>query len=222
MKILLISSTHLEIASLLSQLNIPSNPASQFDAVYKDLSLYFCVCGVGIAQFGIQLGGINVAAYELVLNIGIAGSFSPRFPIGSIVNVVEDQFADFGVSTPNGFIPMEELLEDCKNSFKNNSTSSYAAINQLEKAVGITVNTIHGEQLGIDKVKLRLNPDVETMEGAVFFLRLLKVPIPYFQLRSISNVVEPRNKDNWNIPLATTVLGRKVIHLLDEISTSAS
>jgi len=54
---------------------------------------------------------------------------------------------------------------------------------------------------------------VESMEGAAFLFACLKKGIPCFQLRSISNYIEPRNLNNWNIPHAIGFLNKG----LDEI-----
>ncbi len=56
------------------------------------------------------------------------------------------------------------------------------------------------------------------MEGATFFYICTGEKIPFLALRSISNRVEPRNKKNWNIPLALDNLSEKlkeIILLLD-------
>jgi futalosine hydrolase len=40
------------------------------------------------------------------------------------------------------------------------------------------------------------------MEGAAFHFVCLREEIPFMQIRVVSNYVEPRNKNSWNIPLA--------------------
>jgi len=61
------------------------------------------------------------------------------------------------------------------------------------------------------------NPQVESMEGAAFFYACLLEGITCSQIRTISNKVEKRNKDNWNIPLAVKNLcatGLQIINTL--------
>ena len=67
---------------------------------------------------------------------------------------------------------------------------------------GITVNTVHGNEKSIENIIERFSPDVESMEGAAFFYSCMMKNVSCIQIRVISNIVERRNKDNWNIPLA--------------------
>ena len=42
----------------------------------------------------------------------------------------------------------------------------------LNHVKAITVNTVHGNEDSISKIINRLNPDIETMEGAAIFIVL--------------------------------------------------
>jgi futalosine hydrolase len=68
---------------------------------------------------------------------------------------------------------------------------------------GITVNKAHGSEDSIKKIKNEYGLGLlESMEGAAFFYVANKLRIPCIQVRTISNLVERRNTENWNIPLA--------------------
>jgi futalosine hydrolase len=54
------------------------------------------------------------------------------------------------------------------------------------------------------------------MEGAAFFYACARVELASIQLRAISNWVEPRNRDAWNIPLAISNLNQSLAQLLSE------
>jgi len=41
--------------------------------------------------------------------------------------------------------------------------------------------------------------------------------INFLQIRSISNYVEPRNKDNWDLPLAISNLNNTLIELITSL-----
>jgi futalosine hydrolase len=84
----------------------------------------------------------------------------------------------------------------------------------LRKVKGITVNTVHGTQQSINDIKKRLNPITESMEGAAVLYCSEKEGIPCLQVRSISNYVEPRNKDSWKIGLAIKNLNEWAIGFL--------
>jgi futalosine hydrolase len=55
------------------------------------------------------------------------------------------------------------------------------------------------------------------MEGAAFMFACDQERIPYLQVRAVSNLVEKRNRDRWNIPLAIENLNKKIIEFLDSI-----
>jgi futalosine hydrolase len=59
----------------------------------------------------------------------------------------------------------------------------------------------------------RLQPDIESMEGAAFFASCMVHRVPCLQLRAVSNRVEPRNREAWNIPLALNRLQESLARL---------
>ena len=60
----------------------------------------------------------------------------------------------------------------------------------------------------------KYHPDIETMEGAAFFYVCSREKIPFMALRAVSNIVEPRDREKWNIELALANLSVK----LNEVS----
>jgi len=55
---------------------------------------------------------------------------------------------------------------------------------------------------------------VESMEGAAFFYACLMAEVPFLEIRSISNFVEPRNRDAWDLPLAIGNLNQVLAEIL--------
>ena len=86
--------------------------------------------------------------------------------------------------------------------FKNNFISKNKLISQLKDVKGITVNTIHGNDISISKVIELYDPTIESMEGASFFAACDNNINNYLQIRAISNYVEKRDKSKWQMPLA--------------------
>src|ERR1035437_4945353 len=84
----------------------------------------------------------------------------------------------------------------------------------LKPVRAITVNTATGSETSRVKLLKKFNPDIETMEGATFFYICSRENIPFLALRAVSNKVEPRNKNNWNIALALNNLSEKLIDVL--------
>ena len=101
--------------------------------------------------------------------------------------------------------------------FYPNHDKKLPGISTLREVSGITVNTVHGNEKSISGIIERLNPDIETMEGAAFFYVCEKEKQPCIQLRGISNYVEKRNREAWNIPLALKNLTATVKELIHEL-----
>jgi futalosine hydrolase len=156
--------------------------------------------------------------YKLVINAGIAGSFNDEISVGSTVMVTSDCFADLGVMDNGSFRTIfDEKFQD-PNAFPFHNgkllcTFDSPFTTNLLKATGITVNTVTGNIETIKFFKDRYQPDIETMEGAAIAYTCLMENVPYIQIRSVSNKVEPRNKKNWNISLAIKNLTSTLIDI---------
>jgi futalosine hydrolase len=161
-------------------------------------------------------GKIIDDTFDAAFNVGICGSFNKYLEIGTVVNVYEDVFSELGAENGADFLSMDELALTATTKITN---FKYGAINQilelLPKVNGITVNTVHGNEENINKVFDKFHPMVESMEGAAFMFVCENENIPYAQIRSVSNFVELRNKDKWNIPLAIDNLNKKLIEIID-------
>ncbi len=153
----------------------------------------------------------------LVINAGIAGSFRDIFSPGEVVVPVSDCFADAGIETPDGFQTWFEAGLEDPDKFPFRDGKIYAenefvtlATKGLKPVRAITVNTATGSNQTIKKLAGKFNPDIETMEGAAFFYICSQEKVPFLALRSVSNKVEPRDKNKWNIPLAIDNLSEKL------------
>lgn len=147
--------------------------------------------------------------YDLVINMGVAGSFSDDLKIGDVVEVVEDAFSELGYEDAEGFTAFTEF--HLKNTFTKQAKT------QLPKASSITVNTVHGNEESIESITERLQPDIESMEGAAVFQVCEEFDVPCMQIRAISNRVEQRDKNNWKIPLAIHNLNKVVEKIISTL-----
>jgi futalosine hydrolase len=180
--------------------------------------------GLGLVATAYNLTRILRRRYDFVVNIGVAGSFEPSPTIGEVLVVSSETFGDFGVSSPSGFSTCfeEGLLSPDVFPFAGGMLFSEkareAADTLLLRCVrGLTVNTVSGELTGIDALRKKFTPDVETMEGAAFFFVCLCENVPFVEIRSISNVVGPRDKGDWNIQKAIEKLSNKVNYYIDDL-----
>ncbi|MNK38109.1 Futalosine hydrolase [compost metagenome] len=191
MKLLLVAATQAEIAPTLSHYNLGSGPfieTEKFDVL---------ITGVGMVATAFALGQKLNSKYSLVLNVGIAGSFDRNIELGELVNITQDILAELGAEEHENFITLPQL------GFGQNSFSSTAKTDLTLKTVkGITVNKVHGNAQSIEKTIALYHPQTESMEGAAIFYACSKLNIPILQVRSISNYVEPRDRESWKIGLA--------------------
>ena len=169
----------------------------------KISDLPILITGVGMVNTAINLTKeLSNNNYDLVINMGVAGCFSDEIKIGEVVEVVEDCFSEIGFENGESFSEFSDF--DIKIKYKVEGKTS------LRKVKGVTVNTVHGIENSIHKIVERLHPDIESMEGAAVFKVCEEMKIPCIQLRSISNKVEKRNKENWNLDLAISNLNIEV------------
>ena len=97
------------------------------------------VTGVGMVNTTFFLTkSLSEKPYDLVINIGVAGSFNSAVKIGDIVEVIEDNFSEIGFENGNSFSEFTNFR--IENSFKVDEKTN------LNKAKGITVNTVHGNK----------------------------------------------------------------------------
>ena len=166
------------------------------------------ISGVGILETTYNLTKrLCYNKYDLAINMGVAGSFNENIKIGDVVEVFEDHISEIGYESSNQFHTFKKF--NIKTKF------SVSGKTNLIKARGITVNKVHGNKSSIEKIKKRLNPDIESMEGAAFFKVCQDFNTPSMQIRAISNVVEERNKSNWNLPLAINNLNKEVKNIMN-------
>lgn len=207
MKILIVAATRPEIAPLYEHFNLPQKDflqTAEFDVL---------ITGVGMTATAFALGRRLSSKYNLVLNLGIAGSFDRMVPLGTVLNIANDELAELGAEDKNGFIGIETLGFG-KSRFSAHHHLLNDQLTALRKVNGITVNCVHGNENSIADVVKRLNPATESMEGAAVLYCCEQAGLPCLQVRSISNYVEPRNKENWEIALAIKKLNEWAIRFL--------
>lgn len=217
MKILILAATHGEIAPTLKLLHGVKRKNELSMGTYHGHTIHALVTGVGMMAMAYYAGRQLNRKYDIAINAGIAGSFKKRFPIGTVVQVINDQLPELGKESEHRFLTFNNTGMPVENIFSNISALKIKALRDLIKVRGITVNTVHGKYETIEKVIRKFNPDVETMEGASFIFACNKNNIPCVQLRAISNFVEPRNRKRWDIALAVKNLNDALLKILNQL-----
>lgn len=221
MHILIVSATADEITPLLQTLRKSWIEAEPFSFSLGSNRIDILIPGVGCTPVAFALGQyFALESPALAIQAGISGSFSSEYPPGTVVHVVSERFADLGAETQTGeFLDLHQLELHRHDQFPYHNgkliNPQASTADFLPRVEGITVNKVHGRLESIEKVRARYNPDVESMEGAAFFYACLVKEVPFLSIRSISNMVEARNRENWNIPLAIEELNANIEQILN-------
>lgn len=227
MDVLIVSATDLEIKPFVKTLDlIHAYDCNCKHYQWQSNTVDIMITGVGLVAMTYQLTRFlqtNKKKYDLLINVGIAGSYSEDLPIGTIVNVIQDQFADIGIQTKESFQTLfdSRLLDKEEVPFDDGVLTSQlpasfyrGQIQCLKKVSGLTVSMASGQNQRIDYLTKRFKADIESMEGAAFFYVCHLEQQACLQLRAISNRVAERDKRNWDIPLAVSHLTESLHHIL--------
>ncbi|MEJ7692310.1 futalosine hydrolase [Daejeonella sp.] len=211
MKLLLVAATLPEIQPLLSAFPIENGYEEKLIGKHSVKTL---LTGAGMVPTAFSLGRhLADSSYDLAINLGIAGSFDFDLNLGDVCLVKEDTFAELGAEDGDDFLSFDNLgLGITSQSYRPNPGFATA---QLKEVSAITVNKVHGHELSIAKAIARFNPQIESMEGAAFFYACNQSEVPCIQIRAISNYVERRNREKWEIGLAIKNLNDTIINLLE-------
>ena len=221
MYITFFAPTVFEISPLLNYLNEHFESQGKF-FIKKDLKVKVNVCGVGLTNTAIDSCiEFHHQKPDIAILVGVCGAYKKDLALGTVVNVIEESFGDLGIEQANGdFTSMHELglLEANEFPFKDSKLRNPSnEFGFLKRVSAVSLNTSSGNQENIDKRTARHNADIENMEGAAFFQVCLQMGINFLQIRAVSNLVESRNIDNWELSLAITNLNDTLVEMLGSI-----
>jgi futalosine hydrolase len=149
---------------------------------------------------------LSTQRFDVALNLGVCGSFRAAFDPGTVVHVVSDRLVELGAEDGNTFLTIQQMNLLAADEFPftggrlvNASPPALAGLTALHQVDGVTVSTVHGNEVSIARVSERFNPDVESMEGAAFMYACLIHGVAFAQVRVVSNIVERRNRSAWKL-----------------------
>ena len=224
MNILVCSSTTFEIAPFLKHLETIAEQKSFLEYRVNGHSIFPLVSGIGAMNTAFALARYpKINGMQLAINAGLAGSFDKTRKLGQVVEVVKDRFADLGAEEADGNLLDAFDLEladptsfPYSDGWIENRDRPYHT--DLEEVSGLTVNKVTGTTLSIALIKEKYHAAVETMEGAGFIYACKMIDMKCTMIRAISNYVEPRNKDNWQVELSIERLNQSLINYLHAIT----
>lgn len=220
-KILITAATDREMTCL----DLPAAGADKFLSAGTVLTRMVSGVGPVASVFSIMdYLSVNTSP-DLIINIGIAGSYRNIYSPGSIVIPASDSFADLGVYENGGFIPadMAGLIDPGDEHtpsgkyFPDRYIDNLISL-RLPRVNAITVSTATGSDEMKESLLNAFNPDIETMEGAAVYYLCTKKEIPCIAFRAVSNMVGPRDRSLWKIDYAleqlAEVLGKSLNKLV--------
>jgi futalosine hydrolase len=178
-------------------------------------SLQVAVVGVGPAAAAagtarlLALAEVAGRPFQAVIGTGIAGGFPGRAEIGATVLATRTIAADLGADTPDGFLPIERLgfgssvHESDADLFKRLT----AALPDALAGDILTLATVTGTAAtAADLARRHPAALAEAMEGFGVACAARAAGLPFLELRTISNVIGPRDRSSWRLPDALASL----------------
>jgi futalosine hydrolase len=224
MNILIVAATWMEVKLLVDEMEKVKEKSHLLNEYrLNETKIDILITGIGTTFTTFHLtNALRDKKYNRVINIGIAGSLTRELEIGEVVNVVSDEFADLGVEKrdefltlfESGFMDVNEFPFEQGTLKASNSTDWL----DLKKVHGITTNKSYGRESSIAEIKEKFTAHIESMEGAAIFYICNWLGVDCYQIRAISNYVEPRDSAKWNIPLALENMKLSLLDVLKKLS----
>lgn len=166
--------------------------------------------GVGKANAaGAAARALDITRHRGVLSVGIAGALpgagcGPGCGLGDVICATRSVFADEGVGTPGGFIPLSEVGFGCFPDGEmgvDHDRSLVEALAPISDHAGViaTVSWCSGDDACARGVVARTGAIAEAMEGAAVALAARQIA-PWLgtgELRVISNTTGDRDGQVW-------------------------
>ncbi len=194
----------------------------------KRFSVGFHESGIGMLASSVSLMKMfTQETPSLIIQIGIAGCFDKKVPLGKVFAVKDDFAGDIGVVENKVWKDLYDLKLDKPNdppyekkSLPNPWLNQYNLL-KLPTKKAVTVNTISTEKSKIELYSGRYKATLESMEGAALHYIGRDLHAPFIQLRAVSNYVGERNKSKWKMQEAIYNLNESLLQLLDELHKTA-
>lgn len=170
---------------------------------------------------------------QLVINTGCAGAYvGSGLSIGNLVVASEEVLADDGVVVADGwqdlrYMNLPSVDQGGRRHYNTLPLSRHASEKamQLADCYGVvllrgrcaTVSTCSGTRQRGEELALRWNVVAESMEGAAVAQVCLRCGVDCLEIRGISNQVEERDLEKWDIARAVEASQRFVLKYLEEL-----
>lgn len=190
-------------------------------------NITFLYTGVGLLVSAVSLMQHALQQKpELIIQAGIAGSFSNSVQLGNVVVVKSECLGDTGVMEKEGWKDVFDMgftqaneAPFAERNLPNNWLQKLNMV-QLPAAAGVTVNQVTTTPERMTILQTKYNAEIESMEGAALHYVCRLVNIPFLQIRGISNLVGERDKSKWKIKEAIENVNKALVELLEKYRTN--
>jgi futalosine hydrolase len=207
---------------------------SLIEGTLAESRILLCIGGMGkvnAAHAATILSRFNPAA---IVIFGIGGAYpSSSAKIGDVVIAKEEIAGDEGVLTLDGFksteyigipllktsasviyttYPAPESL--AKHALQTLQANLHVNRNNVHLGTFVTLSTCTGTTARARDLEERYHGLCENMEGAAVAQVAALHNIPWIEIRGISNIVEDRDLEKWDIPSAAHAAQRAVLHIV--------
>ena len=193
-----------------------------FSSRYANMDIL--ITGVGIAATTYHLQKrLQQIDYDLVIQAGIAGSFSDEIRPPQTVLIKQDCFGDLGLEEKGIFETVFEagLCDQDEFPFENGwLINRNALLDSLALPVitAVTVNKVTDDPLQKNQLIQKYSPMAESMEGAALHYVCLQEKISFLQIRSISNYVGERDRTKWKMKEAIADLNIELEKIINRLT----
>lgn len=184
----------------------------------------FYQSGVGMLASSVALTRLAIEDKpDLIIQIGIAGSFKQTTELGKVVTINQEILGDTGVEENGIWKDIFDLkLEKSnyhpfeKRKLPNPWLKKFNLL-KLPELDAITVNQISTDAKRIKQLQKKYKPAIESMEGAALHYIGREMGIPFIQIRAISNIVGERDKTKWLMKKSIDNLNKTVLQYIDAL-----
>lgn len=225
-KITIVVATKLEVEPLLAHFEAVLIEKNLYEVKINHLNVHILITGMGILSTSAHLSIYSMENNrDLYINMGIAGAFDKNLTIGQVLHVNSETYGDFGVEVDENFADFFDLgfLDKAEDAFQYGKKEAFGQILKhklvadLEIVSSVTVNKVHGNPITIEALLQKYQPQIENMEGLAFYYVCHLRQIDCVEFRSISNYVEKRDKEKWDIQGSISNLNNYMIKLIKSL-----
>jgi futalosine hydrolase len=186
----------------------------------------------GIGQVNAAQALTSMIEYErpdIVIMAGCAGAYTgSSLKVGDVAVATEETYAEAGIITPDGWKGIEDtgysLVESNGKAYHSRFPLS-GKYNKIIKAANpgihlgtfLTVSAISGTAERGRELFARYGALCENMEGAAAAQVCLIYGVPFVEIRGVSNMVENRDKEKWDIDTAMKNCAAAVVAFIEKL-----